>query len=127
MYKVNNAPPNGSTYGPLNTSTNEIIYVAWANAVGVNEITKSTSFSMSQNFPNPFNGTTRFELNLKNNADATVEVYNVLGKLVKTMNLTDLTAGNNTVTLDLAGLNAGLYTYSVTVGAEKLTRTLMVK
>jgi hypothetical protein len=126
-YFVNNAPPNGSTYGPLNTSTNEIIYVAWANTVGVNEITKSTSFSMSQNFPNPFNGTTRFELNLKNNADATVEVYNVLGKLVKTMNLTDLTAGNNTVTLDLAGLNAGLYTYSVTVGAEKLTRTLMVK
>jgi hypothetical protein len=43
------------------------------------------------------------------------------------MNLTDLTAGINTVTLDLAGLNSGLYTYSVTVGSEKLTRTLMVK
>jgi len=82
---------------------------------------------MSQNFPNPFNGSTRFELNLKNNADVTVEVYNVLGKLVKSMNLTDLTAGINTVTLDLAGLNSGLYTYSVTVGSEKLTRTLMVK
>jgi flagellar hook assembly protein FlgD len=64
---------------------------------------------------------------LKNNADVTVEVYNVLGKLVKSMNLSDLTAGTNTVTLDLAGLNAGLYTYTVTVGAEKLTRTLMVK
>ena len=122
-YFVNNT----GVYGPQNTSTNDIICVTWANPVGVNEITKSSSFSMSQNFPNPFNGTTRFELNLKNNADVTVEVYNVLGKLVKSMNLTDLTAGINTVNLDLAGLNSGLYTYSVTVGAEKLTRTLMVK
>ncbi len=122
-YFVNNT----SIYGPQNTSVNDIICVTWANPVGVNEVTKSSSFSMSQNFPNPFNGSTRFELNLKNNADVTVEVYNVLGKLVKSMNLTDLTAGINTVSLDLTGLNSGLYTYSVTVGSEKLTRTLMVK
>jgi hypothetical protein len=124
-YFVNNTT---TVYGPQNQGvTNDIICVTWSNPVGVSEITKSSSFSMSQNFPNPFNGSTRFELNLKNNADVTVEVYNVLGKLVKSMNLTDLTAGINTVTLDLAGLNSGLYTYSVTVGSEKLTRTLMVK
>lgn len=122
-YFVNNT----GVYGPQNTSINDIICATWTNPVGVSEITKSSSFSMSQNFPNPFNGTTRFELNLKNNADVTVDVYNVLGKMVKSMNLTDLTAGINTISLDLAGLNAGLYTYSVTVGAEKLTRTLMVK
>ncbi len=125
-YFVNNT----SSYGPQNTSTNDIVYVCVPenDVVAVNEITtNSESFTISQNFPNPFNGTTRFEINLKNNANAKVEVYNVLGKLVKSMNLSNLTAGNNTVTLDLAGLNAGLYTYSVTVGTEKLTRTLMVK
>ena len=82
---------------------------------------------MSQNYPNPVNGNTRFELNLNANSDVTVELYNVLGKLVKTETFTSLNAGTNVINLDLAGFNAGLYTYSVTVGAEKLTRTLMVK
>jgi hypothetical protein len=122
-YFVNNT----SVYGPQNTSTNDIIYVSWNNAVGVSEITKANSFSMSQNYPNPVNGTTRFELNLNANSDVTVELYNVLGKLVKTETLNNLNAGSNVITLDLAGFNAGLYTYSVTVGAEKVTRTLMVK
>jgi hypothetical protein len=67
------------------------------------------------------------ELNLNANSDVTVELYNVLGKLVKTETFTSLNAGTNVINLDLAGFNAGLYTYSVTVGAEKLTRTLMVK
>lgn len=122
-YFVNNT----SVYGPQNTSTNDIIYVSWTNPVGVSEITNANSFSMSQNYPNPVNGTTRFELNLNANSDVTVELYNVLGKLVKTETLNNLNAGSNVITLDLAGFNAGLYTYSVTVGAEKLTRTLMVK
>ena len=122
-YFVNNT----SVYGPQNTSTNDIIYVSWNNAVGVSEITKANSFSMSQNYPNPVNGNTRFELNLNANSDVTVELYNVLGKLVKTETFTSLNAGTNVINLDLAGFNAGLYTYSVTVGAEKLTRTLMVK
>ena len=122
-YFVNNT----SVYGPQNTSTNDIIYVSWANPVGVSEIAKANSFTMSQNYPNPVNGTTRFELNLNANSDVTVELYNVLGKLVKTETLNNLNAGSNVITLDLAGFNAGLYTYSVTVGAEKLTRTLMVK
>jgi hypothetical protein len=122
-YFVNNT----SVYGPQNTSTNDIIYVSWTNAVGVSEITKANSFTMSQNYPNPVNGNTRFELNLNANSDVTVELYNVLGKLVKTETFTSLNAGTNVINLDLAGFNAGLYTYSVTVGAEKLTRTLMVK
>jgi hypothetical protein len=122
-YFVNNT----SVYGPQNTSTNDIIFVSWTNPVGVSEVATANSFSMSQNYPNPVNGTTRFELNLNANSDVTVELYNVLGKLVKTETLNNLNAGSNVITLDLAGFNAGLYTYSVTVGAEKLTRTLMVK
>ena len=122
-YFVNNT----SVYGPQNTSTNDIIFVSWTNPVGVSEVATANSFTMSQNYPNPVNGTTRFELNLNANSDVTVELYNVLGKLVKTETLNNLNAGSNVITLDLAGFNAGLYTYSVTVGAEKLTRTLMVK
>jgi hypothetical protein len=124
-YFVNNT----SVYGPQNTSTNDIIYVCVPenDVLSVNEVASSSeSFTMSQNYPNPYTGTTSFDINLKNSSDVTVEVYNVLGKLVSTNNYS-LNAGSNKVSIDANGFTSGLYTYSVKVGAEKVTRTMMVK
>ena len=124
-YFVNNT----SVYGPQNTSVNDIIYVCVpeVDVLSVNEVASSSeSFTMSQNYPNPFTGSTSFDINLKKASDVTVEVYNVLGKLVSTNNYS-LTSGSNKLSIDGNGLNAGLYTYSVKVGAEKVTRTMMVK
>lgn len=124
-YFVNNT----SVYGPQNTSTNDIVYVCVPenDVLSVNEVASSSeSFTMSQNYPNPFTGSTSFDVNLKKASDVTVEVYNVLGNLVSTNNYT-LVSGSNKLTIDANGLTAGLYTYSVKVGAEKVTRTMMVK
>lgn len=114
-----------------NTFTNDIVYVsADVNdfVVGVNEITAADlSFSITQNYPNPFSGATRFDLNLQKTSDVSVEVFNVVGKLVKTINAGTLTAGVNTITIDGSDLASGMYTYTVKVGSEKLTNTMMVK
>lgn len=129
-YNVNNT---ATSYGPLNTTTNDIVVAAVPTAdficsIGVNEVaSQSSSFTVSQNFPNPFNGVTQFDVNLKKGADVRVDVYNVIGKLVKSHNYTNLNKGVNTLTLDAAGLSAGMYTYSVVVGAEKVTKSMMVK
>lgn len=95
--------------------------------VGVNENSGTTSFTLGQNFPNPFNGSTQFNLNLVKSSDVTVEVYNVLGKLVKTNNYTNLLSGNNTIAINASDLSAGLYSYRVIVGSEVATRTMIVK
>ncbi|MBK9637815.1 MAG: T9SS type A sorting domain-containing protein [Bacteroidetes bacterium] len=114
-----------------NTDRNDIVYVsADVNdfVVGVNEVTAADlSFSIFQNYPNPFSGSTQFEINLKKTSDATIEVNNVVGKLIKTINTGTLTAGINTITIDASDLAAGLYTYTVKVGAESLTKTMIVK
>lgn len=95
-------------------------------AIGINE-QDAVSFDLGQNFPNPFNGSTQFTLNLVKSSDVTVEVYNILGKLVSTNTYSNLQAGNNTITINASDLSAGMYSYRVIVGSESATRTMMVK
>ncbi len=96
------------------------------SAVGVQE-NSAKNVSVSNNYPNPFTGETRFDINLKSKSNVTIEVYNVLGKVVKTINAGDLNTGAHTIKIDASGLSSGMYTYTVTVGAEKLTGKMMIK
>ncbi|MBP7245293.1 MAG: T9SS type A sorting domain-containing protein, partial [Bacteroidia bacterium] len=96
-------------------------------STGLVENNGSVSFDLGQNFPNPFNGSTQFNLNLVKSSDVTVEVYNVLGKLVKTNSYENLQAGINTIAINASDLSAGLYSYRVIVGSEMATRTMIVK
>ncbi len=59
------------------------------------------SFSLEQNYPNPFNPTTVISFNLqKGVSNASLEVYNILGRQVKTLVDGPLDAGRYTVTWD---------------------------
>ena len=109
------------------TETGAPIVVANLVASSVNEVVATASFTLGQNYPNPFSGSTQFNLNLVKSSNVSVEVYNVVGKLVKTFNFDNMTAGSNTVSIDASDLASGLYTYTVVVGAEKATRTMIVK
>lgn len=93
----------------------------------INETSGTTSFTMGQNFPNPFNGATQFNLNLVKTSNVTVEVYNVIGKLLKTVTYDNMSSGLNTISIDASDLASGIYTYTVIVGGEKATRTMIVK
>ena len=44
-----------------------------------------TSFKLAQNYPNPFNPVTTIEYNVANSSFVTLEVYDVMGRLVKTL------------------------------------------
>ena len=44
-----------------------------------------TSFKLAQNYPNPFNPVTTIEYNVANSGFVTLEVYDVMGRLVKTL------------------------------------------
>jgi hypothetical protein len=71
------------------------------------------SVSVSQNFPNPFHGTTRFYLTLEKPMQVSIDVFDITGQKVMSLNKGLLPAGQHLVSLDASLLNPGVYFYIV--------------
>ncbi len=89
------------------------------------------AFSLFQNFPNPFNPSTRISYALPVAAHVQLTIFNVLGEKVATLVDEIQQAGYTTASWNAVGEATGLYFYRLdaTVGAEKRfsqVRKLMV-
>jgi hypothetical protein len=87
----------------------------------------ATALTVSQNYPNPFNGTTVVDVNLPTASDLTFVVRNVVGQTVMTKSTTNAVAGTHRIAFDASNLEAGVYFYTVTAGAEKVTKKMIVE
>jgi hypothetical protein len=70
-------------------------------------------FALLQNYPNPFNPSTVINFSLPISSNLTINIYNSLGQLVKTIANGNFTAGNHTVNFNASNLPSGLYIYSL--------------
>jgi hypothetical protein len=66
-------------------------------------------FALFQNFPNPFNPTTRIAFELPANGKASLKVYNILGQAVASLVDADMTAGSYSVEFSGDHLSNGVY------------------
>jgi photosystem II stability/assembly factor-like uncharacterized protein len=73
-------------------------------------------FSLSQNYPNPFNPLTKINYAIPNTTKVTLKIYDVLGKLVKTLVNETKDAGVYNVTFDGSTLASGIYFYKIEAG-----------
>lgn len=73
-----------------------------------------TDFSLSQNFPNPFNSYTFIEYTLPWRAVVNVSVYDLTGNLVRELVNGPRMPGKHWLDFDAGGLASGIYFYSVT-------------
>jgi photosystem II stability/assembly factor-like uncharacterized protein len=73
-------------------------------------------FNLSQNYPNPFNPLTKINYSIPQNITVTLKVYDILGRLVKTLVNEYQNAGSYTVTFDGSGLASGIYFYKIEAG-----------
>jgi len=100
-------------------------------AIGIepvsNEIPKE--FKLHQNYPNPFNPVTkiRFEIpNAETHGNASLQVYDALGRLVKTLINQPLKTGEYEVNFDGTNLPSGVYFYKLSAGDFTLTRKMVL-
>ncbi len=70
-----------------------------------------SSFSLSQNYPNPFNPSTTIGYELSAKSYVTIKVYDVLGRVVKTLVDEVKKPGRYEVRFDGIGLSSGIYFY----------------
>jgi len=88
------------------------------------EITAPKTFALEQNFPNPFNPTTSISFSLPTESKVSLEVYDVLGKVVRTLVNENRAAGSYTVTFDASNLSSGVYFYRLTAGENTLLKKM---
>jgi hypothetical protein len=84
----------------------------YSNVVEV-EVLPPAEFSLAQNFPNPFNPSTKINYSLAVDSKVTLTVYNLLGEAVSTLVNNNVTAGTHSVNFDAVDFNSGVYFYSI--------------
>ena len=74
----------------------------------------ANTYSLSQNFPNPFNPITTIKFSIPHRGLVKLVVFDVLGKEVAMLVNDEQTAGNYEVTFDASKLTSGVYFYKIT-------------
>jgi hypothetical protein len=74
-------------------------------------------FSLSQNFPNPFNPSTAIQYSLANAGMVSLKVYNLVGQDVATLVNGLQDAGSHTLIYNADGLSNGVYFYRLEAGS----------
>ncbi|MCE1188398.1 MAG: immune inhibitor A [Ignavibacteria bacterium] len=83
-------------------------------------------FALEQNYPNPFNPVTRIRYQIPTSAHVTLQLYNILGELIKTPVDETKEAGDYTVDVTVSGLNSGVYFYTIKAGTYTATKKMVV-
>ncbi len=90
----------------------------------VNESGVPEEFSLANNYPNPFNPTTKIEYALPEAADVRLTVFNSIGQEVANLVNSRKSAGKHRVDFDASQLPSGMYIYRIKAGEFEQTRKM---
>ena len=71
------------------------------------------NFYLSNNYPNPFNPSTKIEFGLPEQSEVTLSVFNILGQKVFELTEKSLAAGIHSYNFNASQLSSGIYVYRV--------------
>jgi hypothetical protein len=83
-------------------------------------------FYLSNNYPNPFNPTTRINYSLSKSVNVSLKVYDVLGREVRTLVQGAQNPGSYTVIFDASDLSSGVYFYRLEAGNYSETKQMLL-
>ena len=110
-----------------------VVYATSGIATNVSQSVhgRPTSFSLSQNYPNPFNPTTTIQYQTSARSAVSLNIYDGVGRLVRTFDFANQSAGMHSVIWD--GKNAGgrfcasgAYFYRLTVDGQELANKMLL-
>jgi len=107
---------------------NMIIRTVNGNTISVNQISSNvpSDFSLKQNFPNPFNPSTKINFGIKNSTFASLKVFDMTGKEVKSLVNENLAAGSYELNFNASELNSGVYFYTLKTNEFTETKKMML-
>jgi hypothetical protein len=99
---------NSSGYGPYSS-----VWNFTTGMVGINPISAEIpkEFIMYNNYPNPFNPSTKIKFDMPEPSFTKITIYDISGREVKTLVNENLRAGKYEINFDASGLSSGVYLY----------------
>ncbi len=106
---------------------NEGIFKANLNPSGAddNEIIP-VMFSLQQNYPNPFNPVTKIRFSVPYSAVVKIQVYDLLGREIRTLVNELKPPGTYETEFNAAGLASGIYFYRITGGSYSAVKKMLL-
>lgn len=133
-------PVSAATVTFTNETDSKIVYRATSDTGGICTIDLTVtsvgssipqSFSLGQNFPNPFNPSTAIPFTLPRGGETKLTIYNIIGQNIRTLVNGYLSSGAHTAVWDGrgnsgTGVGAGIYFYLLTFGKETTARKMLL-
>lgn len=112
-----------SDYDNSNNQTTNIEVVNYLNIPYANA---SSGMALQQNYPNPFDNSTRIEFFLPTAGDVRFFVMDELGRLVH-QRVESFGSGDHSINFNSGDLSTGVYYYGIEKDGERLMRRMVIK
>lgn len=86
----------------------------------------AADFSLKQNFPNPFNPSTKINFSIPSASNVTLKIYDEVGREVETLVNQNLNSGVYTVDWNAINHASGIYYYSISAGEFLQTKKMLL-
>jgi len=87
---------------------------------------KESNIILSQNYPNPYRNTTTIKYEVVNGSNVNLSVYNMLGKLIKTIVNDYKVPGSYSVSLNASDFSDGIYYYKISSEGYSQTKRMII-
>ena len=93
---------------------------------GIKGVNASSGFILNQNFPNPFQTSTKITYTVPTHSKVTITVYDVKGRIIETIENSDRQAGTYDVSFNAKQLPEGEYYYRLTANGYSDTKKFVL-
>ena len=119
----------GRTYwyylADVSVSGERTTHTDWMRSARAGDVAMPTEYTLSA-YPNPFNPTTTLAITLPEASRVNLCIYDVTGKLVRTLSDAPYSAGRHEITFDAGALPTGIYMARLEAGSVAMTRKLLL-
>lgn len=85
-----------------------------------------SDYYLSQNFPNPFNPSTKITYSIPSSSRVIIKVYDAVGKEIETIENNNRSAGTYVITFNAQHLASGVYYYKITANDYSATKKFVL-
>jgi hypothetical protein len=112
--------------GPNGTPRHQRVISVTTTTTGVTTNEVPVKFELAQNFPNPFNPTTKITYSVAKQTNVKLIIYDAAGKMINEMIKNDVPQGSHTVDFNASRLGSGVYFYKLITNEFTDTKKMML-